>query len=162
MIGSHGFLYSTRYVAVSSSDFGAQSSPCSVFFPFFPQTDEDLVQESLAPRRLQTKGDSLSSPAGISQSTSALCQQQQQQQQFRRLSPHPSAGPPEYLSVFPLRGGQVLRLLRAPVLRNRSFQRWILYCLCEGLLREEKYCGGKSYWPRLGEHMKGIVRHFSP
>lgn len=71
----------------------------------------------------------MSFAVGISQSASALCQQQQ----FRRLSPHPSAGLPEYLSVFSLRYNQVLHLPCA-LFSLREASRVDFVLLCEGLL----------------------------
>lgn len=79
--------------------------------------------------QLLTKGKSVSFPAGISQSTYTLCQQQQ----FRRLSPHPSASPPEYLFVFSLQYSQVLHLLCA-LFSVREASRVDFVLLCEGLL----------------------------
>lgn len=60
---------------------------------------------------------------------SALCQQQQ----FRRLSPHPSARPPEYLYEFSLQWSQVLHLLCAQF-SEREASRVDFVLLCEGLL----------------------------
>lgn len=89
----------------------------------------ESVPKKLALLQFQTKGESVSFPAGISQSTSALCQQQQ----FRRLSPHPSASPPEYLFMFSLQESQVLQL-RCALFSVREASRVAFILLCEGLL----------------------------
>lgn len=95
---------------------------------------------------LQTKGESGSVPAGISQSAPVRCQQKQ----FRRLSPHPTASPPEYLSVFFQHCSQVLLLLCAP-LSVRVASRVDFVLLCEGLLvKKKKATGGNVTGPAGG------------
>lgn len=90
----------------------------------------ESVPKKRALLQFQTKGESVSFPAGISQSTSALCQQQQ----FRRLSPHPSTSPPEYFLIFSLQDSQVLHLLCALFsVGEASREDFVL--LCEGLLK---------------------------
>lgn len=85
-----------------------------------PGSHAGSVPASWALLYLQTKGQSASVPAGISQSTSASCQQPQ----FRKRSPHPSVSLPENLSAFSLQYSQILHLPCA----GSVLPEWILDC----------------------------------
>lgn len=99
-----------------------------VKYDCLPGTHTESVPASWALLYLQTKGQSRSFPAGISQSASALCQQPQ----FRKLSPHPSVSLPGNLSAVSLQYIQILHLPCAGFsLRDASRVEFGL--LCDGL-----------------------------